>query len=154
MKVLFLDIDGVLNDDETYKTDRTPDGFCGIDSNKVLLLKEIIDSTKAKIVLSSSWKDFWGDETNPDNKYLNDKLAEAGLVIMDKTIDNWANRGEGITNYVKEHDVDNYILLDDEIFDDYEKFNLLDKLILTDEAVGLTKENVKDAIKLLGEEEE
>ena len=46
MKFIFLDIDGVMN---------TMDGDVPLHSH-ILLLKEIVDKTDAKIVLSSSWR--------------------------------------------------------------------------------------------------
>ena len=55
MNVVFLDIDGVLNDDNT--TEKTPQGFIGIDDEKVIFLKKICDKLKATIVLSSDWRD-------------------------------------------------------------------------------------------------
>jgi hypothetical protein len=51
MKILFLDIDGVLN---TYKENYKPVDY--LDKNKIALLKRIIDETKCKIVISSSWR--------------------------------------------------------------------------------------------------
>ena len=56
MKIIFLDVDGVLN----CKSSKSRcGGFLGIDDSKVKLLKEIIDITGAKIVLSSSWRYGW-----------------------------------------------------------------------------------------------
>lgn len=51
MRVIFLDIDGELTY-AGYSNEETHN----IDSEKVALLKEIVDATDAKIVLSSSWK--------------------------------------------------------------------------------------------------
>lgn len=51
MKVLFLDIDGVLN---THEFD--PDVLCGqIHRDKVQLLNHVLRATGAKVVLSSAW---------------------------------------------------------------------------------------------------
>ena len=47
ISIIFLDVDGVLNTQETNGT---------IDEEKVLLLKQIIDKSGAKIVISSSWR--------------------------------------------------------------------------------------------------
>lgn len=51
MRVIFLDIDGELTY-TGYRNEKTQN----IDLEKVALLKEIVETTDAKIVLSSSWK--------------------------------------------------------------------------------------------------
>lgn len=49
IKILFLDIDGVMNSSE--------DGFThDITTEKISLLKQIVEKTDCKIVLSSSWR--------------------------------------------------------------------------------------------------
>ena len=68
MKVIFLDVDGVLNTSKTFierkeKHDKTGIWDLEIDEFRVEYLKQIIDATDAKVVLSSAWKkDF---ENNP-----------------------------------------------------------------------------------------
>lgn len=53
MKLLFLDVDGVLNSHEPL----CPHVMCGqIHDDKVALLKEVLLNTGAKIVLSSAWR--------------------------------------------------------------------------------------------------
>ena len=54
MKVVFLDIDGVLNDDTTPS--RTKSRLIFVDREKLLRLKRIVAATGAKIVLSSTWR--------------------------------------------------------------------------------------------------
>ncbi len=57
MKIIFLDIDGVLNSRQ-YDAERgTAEG--NIDVSRLLLLKQLIDQTGAKIVLTSSWRRHW-----------------------------------------------------------------------------------------------
>lgn len=51
MKVLFLDIDGVLN-----CHDARPNGYCGIHPGKVRLLDQIVERTGCRIVLASAWR--------------------------------------------------------------------------------------------------
>lgn len=50
-KVLFLDVDGVLNDHSRY-----PNGYYGIDHGRVLRLDSIIARTDCRIVLASAWR--------------------------------------------------------------------------------------------------
>ena len=67
MKLIFLDIDGVLNHQlfwhEKSQSDRrkelqkdAPDGAHDIDPEKIGLLNNLIDATGAKVVISSSWR--------------------------------------------------------------------------------------------------
>jgi histidinol phosphatase-like enzyme len=52
MKVIFLDIDGVLNSSHYFQTRTSKD--IDIDVTRLPLLKRLIDETEANIVLSSS----------------------------------------------------------------------------------------------------
>lgn len=57
MKVLFLDVDGVLNSEQTFfrsKGERE-DSYL-IDPFMALLIARIVEATDCKIVLSSSWR--------------------------------------------------------------------------------------------------
>ena len=166
MKVIFLDIDGVLN----CKSSKSRcGGFLGIDDTKVKLLKEIIDVTGAKIVLSSSWRYSWRrDEEDCDNLaiYLNKKLARKQLHILDKTKD-WVNtddkeikcadRGGEIKEWLSMHkNIESWIVLDDDIFDDFESEGIIPHLVKTsfyDDLGGLQKDSVDMAIKMLNGED-
>lgn len=67
MRVIFLDIDGELTY-AGYSNEETHN----IDSEKVVLLKEIVDATDAKIVLSSSWKCGYDRMTGEKKDLLSD----------------------------------------------------------------------------------
>lgn len=57
MKILFLDVDGVMNNEETLKkTAHRFQGVIGIDPYLALLVNRIIEATGCKVVLSSSWR--------------------------------------------------------------------------------------------------
>lgn len=51
MKVLFLDIDGVLNDHSPHEN-----GYCGLQSDKLRWLDVIVSETGCKLVLASAWR--------------------------------------------------------------------------------------------------
>lgn len=152
-KVIFLDIDGVLN---CRITNDRLHGALGIDPDKLNRLKQIVEVTGATIVLISSWKDYWEREYKEQQddfaNYLDLRLKSENLQIYDKTEDKYWNRGEGILNWIKVHDVMSFIIVDDERFD-YDNFEVLSKrLIETTEGAdngGLQDTHVKRAISLL-----
>ena len=157
LKLIFLDIDGVLN---CSSTKERIERYVGVDSNKLNLLKQIVDATNAKIVLVSTWKEYWYKEPQRKSKqdflaqYLDERMSEFDLKISDKT-DNYymVNRGEGIKEYIAnlEHlgiEVSNYIIIDDEIFD-YLSTKMTKKLVRTSFKNGLQEKHVKKAIAML-----
>jgi hypothetical protein len=84
-----------------------------------------------EVILTSDWKEM--DVCDDDYLYLLEKLELYGIDISDKTTDQGINRGEGIINYLNDHpEIDDYVILDDHIFDfkDYRK--LWERLLLTD----------------------
>jgi len=154
IKIIFLDIDGVLNCNESKSR---CGGFIGIDDSKVKCLAEIVKETDAKIVLCSSWKSDWerinkSEQGQPGN-YLDKKLRKEKLYVLDKTSDNGENRGEGIHNWIQAHsNIESWVVLDDEVFSDYEKFNIMPHLIKTNFYAiqgGLLYKHVDHAIKIL-----
>lgn len=58
MKVIFLDIDGVLNSNDWYVKTRGIGGYNGgdVDPKCIELINDLIDATGAKIIMSSSWR--------------------------------------------------------------------------------------------------
>lgn len=156
MKIIFLDIDGVLN--TVYSSSRVLSCVIGVDNDKVKRLKKIVDKTGAEIVLCSSWKGAWSryykSEQRVLGNYLDEELGKENLIIFDKTTDCGFNRGEGIVDYVKEYNVENWIVIDDEIFCDYEKLGIFNHLIKTDlesENGGLQDNHIEEAIRLLND---
>ncbi len=155
MKVIFLDIDGVLN---TPSSESRCGEYIGIDDEKVERLKKIVDKTKAEIVLISTWKKYWCREENLKPlqdylaNYLDEKLAKQGLKAIDKTKDKadglYLSRGEGILEYIFRNKVENYVILDDCQFD-YDGCDIVDKLVKTSQIEGLTEKKVKMACRIL-----
>ena len=150
--IIFLDIDGVLNC--KYTKELVPNTkIIGIDNDKIKRLKKIVNNTNSNIILISSWKFDWDKYSNRKiqnqfGDYLDNKLFKYDLMIEDKTIDESYNRGKGIIRYLNGHIVNNYIILDDSIFNDYNK-ELMAHLIQTKFEIGLSDEDVEKAIKIL-----
>lgn len=161
MKVIFLDIDGVLNAEDDFGENKPNPHFSyhrGISDEKLNRLKEIVDKTSAKIVLVSSWKvgyeKYLEDKENEIGVYLTNKMKEVGLEIFDTTIkydtDKGNSRGIEIALYLIDHkEIANYIVIDDDERIDYEKFNVLPHLIKTSPLTGLTDTIRDKAIKEL-----
>ncbi len=80
MKIIFLDVDGVLNS-STYINKET----YHIKQEKVRFLKNIVDHTGANIVLTSTWKAGFDKKTGKKAEYymiLERSLEEYGLKIF------------------------------------------------------------------------
>lgn len=153
MKVIFLDIDGVLNCQSSKS--REPGGCTGIDDARVKLLREIVDATGAKIVLTSTWQMEWKPEgITSSGRYLINKLWRERLKIFSRTGKwNWNDRGQGIIDWISNapENVESWVVLDDEIFDDYSRCGIMPHLVLTDfYSDGLNETHVEKAIELLG----
>lgn len=86
MKIIFLDIDGVLNSTKYDRERKQNDG--NIDITRLALLKRLVDSTNAKIVLTSTWRKFWESDKKIISKTgaeIDRVFASQGLEIFDKT---------------------------------------------------------------------
>ena len=157
MKVVFLDVDGVLN---CRYSKSTINGCIGIDKSKVKRLKRIAKESGAKIVLISSWKYGWSKrEEDKDSfaKYLDSKLKKENIFIYDKTTDNEADRGHGIIEWLKGKRVTSWVVLDDEEFEDYSEYGIVGHLVKTsfyDERGGLQDEHVEKALLILNKDGE
>ena len=168
-KVIFLDVDGVLNSNRTLYED------ISLEDDLILNLKELVDKTGAKIILSSSWR-----LSTEAVSMLMDKLDKFGLVISGMTCDgvdlDWLkkyefdvtkkyldtkfdydenrqikithDRGAEIFKWLHDHDDCAYVILDDEI-EDIKPYFSESVIVKTSYKTGLTKEDVKKAIQIL-----
>ena len=150
MKVIFLDVDGVLNDCATEE--RMESGYVGVDEPKVKILADIVECTGAKIVLTSSWKEGWSPVyglCDDDCKYLLSKLKKYGLLVMDSTDDTEYDRGRGILNWLCAHpEVTGFVILDDHTFD-FGECGLMGNFVPTTYWFGLTESCAAAAIETL-----
>lgn len=129
MKVIFLDIDGVLNTSQTfidiyYEWKKTGVRRVPIDEFRLVYLKEIIDKTKALIILSSSWRAFFKKENgailpiNDSAKELVHLLNKYNLEIHDITPrDKNGIRQNEIKKWLSNHIIDNFVVIDDDSYD-------------------------------------
>lgn len=152
MNVIMLDIDGVLN----YFDCKARCGlYLGIEDDKVKLLKQIVDATDAKIVLSSTWRlgyDNAGHRLADHVSYMEKKLGRYGLEIYDATPHLGSRcRGKEINKWLEDHpEVENWVVLDDEWFPDYNTFGIYPHWVATYfYGFGLREDDVKIAISIL-----
>ena len=154
MKVLFCDVDGVLNNSRTKA--RSPSGYTGVSDDLIRNLRRIVKETGAVIVLSSDWRLVRDDpEHGKDYRYLVRKLRFVGhLRIADHTIDiSWRWRGHEIKAYLDDHpQVTEYVILDDLPFRDFLVNGMLSRLVLTNPKEGLTDADVIRAVSILNGE--
>lgn len=160
-KVVFLDIDGVLN---WYHSKSHCGLYLGIDTARINRLAKIVEVTDAAIVLITTWKDFYTvgayKQNNKTGIYMNNKFRKAGLKIYDSAMDvaGWVHRGATIKVWLDKHpEVKEFVILDDEMFKDYETYNYLPHMIKTmyklepdqERFAGLTDNLVEKAIDIL-----
>lgn len=119
MKVIFIDFDGVLNT-EKYVRSCTEFGLI-IDPSKMVLLKQITDVTDAKIVLSTSWREHWDEDSQKCDEIgikINNIFSNFGLKIFAKTPILNSSREEEIELWLENNQqVLNFVVLDDRFLD-------------------------------------
>lgn len=149
MKVIFLDIDGVLN---CQASKARCEEFVGIDTAKVRLLRKLVENTGAVIVLTSTWKKHWNKRDHFD-KYMHNKFGKEHIEVFSCTDGDTYKRGAGIHDWLKEHEVESWVVLDDEIFGDYDRpiFERLVKTEWYDDNGGIHEEHIELATKILNE---
>lgn len=158
MKVIFLDVDGVLNSEQFVQTSSTglPFGDNQIDPEAVERLNQIIERTGAKVVISSSWRHVWSRGEivrmlgkrgfrHPDAvvSITPSLLSQRG----DEVADWLGNQGERGRIDPEFGGVESYVILDDS-----SDFNpdQREHFVQTDADIGLTDEDARRAIFILG----
>ena len=87
MKVIFLDIDGVLNNLETK--DRITPMLMGIEDSKVELLLKIVSETNSEIVLISTWGIHWKAEEEIFVSQRKWGGNDDNLILQEETSNGW-----------------------------------------------------------------
>ena len=141
MKILFLDVDGVLN--------RCGKSGQGLEEDKVVLLQTIVNETDCEIVLSSTWRKTEHQRERIETmcrQRLSKELLDATPVFdlkigqlwaaspRWKEIQHWLNRQVGIESFV---------IVDD----DADMGPLLPHLVKTESFTGLTPEIAAEVIR-------
>lgn len=163
MNIIFLDVDGVLNDFYTLEKNRQRNIFeesgPDLDENKFKLLKELVDKTNSKIVLSSSWRVFFDEDSLKPLNYSAQEFMRLfykyGLHLYSVTGRSKTHKREDeINDWLNNHDnIEAFAILDDDD-DDLTSFigtNLVKTKYYDDNRAecGLTRNHVEESIKIL-----
>ena len=139
MKLLFLDIDGVLTSNETISRKEFLYTFS---ASCVWALNRILRDNKVKIILTSSWRTVF------DAEKQNQIFRENGVIQLPGGQTNdfgYENRSLEIQDYLSKRKVENYVILDDM------KINGFDEhFVLVNPATGLTENDVEKVNRILG----
>ena len=163
-KVIFMDIDGVLNTERQQNHCRAEgiayvDGFgFAFDPVAVAHLEKIVNATGADIVISSSWK-VWGldamqrmwDRRNLPGKVIDitpDTASDEMLLSADLDMDLPAVKGSEIKEWLDTNgsQVTHYAILDDmeDMLPEQQSH-----FVQTDPEIGITEDDAKRAIAIL-----
>lgn len=151
--VLFLDIDGVLNDHNWVGDAES----CDIKRKCILQFNRIIRETGAVVVLSSAWRYMIHGEAMTLSGFaymmrthgMTGAAELIGLTCRDEEIE---HRGDQIAAWLKEHpEVTRYVVLDDDDGDSVSRCQDRHKhpFVRTDGRIGMTAEDADRVIALL-----
>jgi len=168
MKVIFLDIDGVLN---TWTTCHLPPSFekkhkieAYLSPKSIELVNKLAKENDAKIVISSSWR-MHDKDLHVDPEYagidLRDFLGRSGLTA--KFAEDWHTpiperfgellhgrpRGFEISDWLENHpEVTKWVSLDDDV-SGFESKGILNHLAKTNPRMGFLEEDFEKANNIL-----
>jgi hypothetical protein len=169
-KLIFLDFDGVMNGmDNIYsrfklenRSEYRDDYGQLFDERCVRHLKRLIKETKAKIVVSSTWRysglktmqDMWKFRNLPGEIIGITSCNRAPEELKQITSDFWnssefGDRGNEIEGYLRwmNYDIKSYVILDDDV--DFGQDQLDNHFVKCDTRFGLTGEDIDKAIEIL-----
>jgi hypothetical protein len=140
MRVVFVDVDGVLNSEQYYQQPSSA-SWPSVDPIAVGLLDRLVREAGAVVVVSSSWR---GDSR------VESRLRDAGFddrIVDDTPILFGRDHGDEIAAWLEENgaDVESFVILDD----DDDMGALVNRLVRCDRRVGLTEREIAVALALL-----
>jgi len=135
-KIIFLDVDGVL-----HPYHARPHQLFRKDCMQ--RLKKIVDSSGAKIILSTSWR-----RTPQRKEAVNEQLRSHGIptaIGITRIRHNEYLRHEEILHWIKHHPATTHWIA----IDDLPMYQLREHYIQTSPDTGLTDNNVQQAVRVL-----
>lgn len=152
MKIIFLDIDGVLNNQQCLKKREF------LSMELIEHLNKIQKATGAKIILSSTWRLGLTDDAQVIDSGLHPYLDQLIQIFRDLDIpligrtgrsDDYM-RGQEILDWLEKHqDVENYVIIDDDREDIICYEQLVSHFVHTQTLKGLTGAQANKAIRIL-----
>lgn len=159
MKIIFLDIDGVLNSKEFFKLTNPRDYSkleLWLDKKIIVKLNHLIKQTNALVVLSSQWREYHNLED------IQEALVKNGFSheLFDKTPDQFLINEKDLDTSCKQHEIFMWLLNAANDSLDVSRFVILDDKkehllglqqfsVFIDNEVGLTNEDIKKAFEIL-----
>lgn len=143
-KLIFLDIDGVMNSGFSKRSDKH--FSLAFDDNAVTNLKYILKHTEAKIVVSSTWR--LGETVESLKKDLFSHYELDNYIVGVTPYFQETIRGLEIESYTAnctKEEITNIVILDD----DSDMGSLLKYHVKTNAIYGLTLEDANRAIQIL-----
>ena len=139
MKLLFLDIDGVMTNDDRVINDRHIYSFS---KSCVEVLNQILRTHEVKIILTSSWRTVYDPET------INRMFTENGVIQTpagQTPSISTLRRSLEIKKYLEKRTPTHFVILDDMEIPGFPK-----NYIRIDPATGLTMEHIPRINEILG----
>lgn len=160
MKVIFLDVDGVLNSEKFAVFVATNElgqdflkegGSNFVDPYATYLIADLCEAHDLKIVISSSWRMYDLPTTVQTFERYRDlkPLIPYMVGVTPRNSDDriWEDRGEEIQHYLDEHpDIENYCIIDD---DNDMLESQLDHFVRVDSEFGLEEVHIEKVKTIL-----
>ena len=162
MNYIFLDIDGVMNNQEDW-LNKAKNNLEEFEDHRMFcdkaweLLSDVCSTTNARVVLSSSWrlgfKNHNGyivckSDTDPLSQRLLSYFKKYNIELVGLTTNHYDYRGKQIHDYVKRHlfATDKWVVLDDENCD-ITGYCTEEQMIKTEWLTGLLPEHCERIVK-------
>lgn len=165
MKLIFLDVDGVLNSTAYINSDYYKQATADMSDAEVMLIahhlhldpealklvNDLVRRSGAQVILSSTWRGKYSCEEMTEmmkGRGAEFIISDATPALFGKVHSSRIPRGKEIGHYLKllEPQPEAYVILDDH--DDM--LTLKDHLVKTDIKVGITQADVEKALTILG----
>lgn len=143
MRIIFLDVDGVLNSRESWSTTCVGKGSKRLDPALCARLVRLVAETGAKIVVSSTWR-LYDDHLLALKRGLHECGLEPGTIIGETDQDNSGVRGAEINDWVVRHGITSFVILDD----DRDMEPHMDRLVKTTWEQGLQDAHCAEVVRL------